>query len=90
MGWNSHSFNRSKKDINSYNVVFRQYFVIFSTYVMAPMDFQEVAADDDDDLDLFGDETEEDKKAAEAREQAKASTKKKESEFSLKLVWLFS
>ncbi|XP_078445180.1 translation elongation factor EF1B/ribosomal protein S6 family protein [Wolffia australiana] len=35
--------------------------------------------EDDDDLDLFGDETEEDKKAAEAREVAKASTKKKES-----------
>ncbi|XP_071697997.1 elongation factor 1-beta 2-like [Rutidosis leptorrhynchoides] len=37
------------------------------------------AADEDDDLDLFGDETEEEKKAAEARDQAKASTKKKES-----------
>ncbi|KAL4592197.1 hypothetical protein LXL04_005184 [Taraxacum kok-saghyz] len=37
------------------------------------------AADEDDDLDLFGDETEEEQKAAEAREQAKASTKKKES-----------
>ncbi|KAF7833625.1 Elongation factor 1-beta 1 [Senna tora] len=37
-------------------------------------------ADDDDDLDLFGDETEEDKKAAEARETAKKdSSKKKES-----------
>ncbi|PON59207.1 Glutathione S-transferase [Parasponia andersonii] len=36
--------------------------------------------DDDDDLDLFGDETEEDKKAAEEREAAKkASAKKKES-----------
>ncbi|CAI0542257.1 unnamed protein product, partial [Linum tenue] len=35
--------------------------------------------DDDDDLDLFGDETEEDKKAAEEREKAKSSTKKKES-----------
>jgi elongation factor 1-beta len=34
--------------------------------------------DDDDDLDLFGDETEEDKKAAEERVAAKASTKKKE------------
>ncbi|GKC51956.1 elongation factor 1-beta 2-like protein [Tanacetum coccineum] len=43
------------------------------------MDFQEVAAEDDDDLDLFGDETEEEKAAAEARDQAKASTKKKES-----------
>ncbi|XP_015873357.1 elongation factor 1-beta [Ziziphus jujuba] len=38
------------------------------------------AADDDDDLDLFGDETEDDKKAAEEREAAKkASGKKKES-----------
>ncbi|KAL9991630.1 putative translation elongation factor EF1B/ribosomal protein S6 [Helianthus debilis subsp. tardiflorus] len=36
-------------------------------------------ADDDDDLDLFGDETEEEKKAAEERDQAKASAKKKES-----------
>ncbi|ONI05390.1 hypothetical protein PRUPE_5G005100 [Prunus persica] len=36
--------------------------------------------DDDDDLDLFGDETEEDKKAEAEREAAKkASTKKKES-----------
>ncbi|KAF4359503.1 hypothetical protein CsatB_028554 [Cannabis sativa] len=36
--------------------------------------------EDDDDLDLFGDETEEDKKAAEEREAAKkASSKKKES-----------
>ncbi|PWA59230.1 Glutathione S-transferase, C-terminal-like protein [Artemisia annua] len=40
---------------------------------------KEVTADDDDDLDLFADETEEEKKAAEARDQAKASTKKKES-----------
>nr|XP_043639215.1 elongation factor 1-beta 2-like [Erigeron canadensis] len=40
---------------------------------------KEEAANDDDDLDLFGDETEEEKKAAEARDQAKASTKKKES-----------
>ncbi|KAJ0020107.1 elongation factor 1-beta 2-like [Pistacia vera] len=38
------------------------------------------AGDDDDDLDLFGDETEEDKKAAEEREASKAkSAKKKES-----------
>ena len=37
------------------------------------------AADDEDDLDLFGDETEEDKKAAEEREAAKKSAKKKES-----------
>ncbi|XP_027341704.1 elongation factor 1-beta 2-like isoform X2 [Abrus precatorius] len=37
------------------------------------------AADDDDDLDLFGDETEEDKKAAEEREAAKKPAKKKES-----------
>ncbi|KAJ7964919.1 Elongation factor 1-beta 1 [Quillaja saponaria] len=38
------------------------------------------ADEDDDDLDLFGDETEEDKKAAEEREAAKkASSKKKES-----------
>ncbi|KAL2322294.1 hypothetical protein Fmac_026673 [Flemingia macrophylla] len=37
------------------------------------------AAEDDDDLDLFGDETEEDKKAAEEREAAKKSAKKKES-----------
>ncbi|OAY61264.1 elongation factor 1-beta 1 [Manihot esculenta] len=41
---------------------------------------KEAAADgDDDDLDLFGDETEEDKKAAEEREAAKKSAKKKES-----------
>ncbi|XP_020220760.1 elongation factor 1-beta 1 [Cajanus cajan] len=37
------------------------------------------AAEDDDDLDLFGDETEEDKKAAEEREAAKKPAKKKES-----------
>uniref|UniRef100_A0A0D9X2J3 Translation elongation factor EF1B beta/delta subunit guanine nucleotide exchange domain-containing protein n=1 Tax=Leersia perrieri TaxID=77586 RepID=A0A0D9X2J3_9ORYZ len=37
------------------------------------------ADEDDDDLDLFGDETEEDKKAAEERAVSKASTKKKES-----------
>ncbi|KAL5198784.1 hypothetical protein ABZP36_002296 [Zizania latifolia] len=37
------------------------------------------ADDDDDDLDLFGDETEEDKKAAEERVATKASSKKKES-----------
>ncbi|XWS73705.1 hypothetical protein CRYUN_Cryun02cG0151400 [Craigia yunnanensis] len=37
------------------------------------------AADDDDDLDLFGDETEEEKKAAEDRETSKKSAKKKES-----------
>ncbi|XP_021277737.1 elongation factor 1-beta 2 [Herrania umbratica] len=37
------------------------------------------AADDDDDLDLFGDETEEEKKAADEREAAKKSAKKKES-----------
>ncbi|WVY91030.1 hypothetical protein V8G54_036544 [Vigna mungo] len=37
------------------------------------------ADEDDDDLDLFGDETEEDKKAAEEREAAKKSAKKKES-----------
>ncbi|KAG6531383.1 hypothetical protein ZIOFF_005189 [Zingiber officinale] len=41
---------------------------------------KEAADGDDDDLDLFGDETEEDKKAAEEREVAvKASSKKKES-----------
>ncbi|KAK9053407.1 hypothetical protein SSX86_030041 [Deinandra increscens subsp. villosa] len=41
---------------------------------------KEAAADDeDDDLDLFGDETEEEKNSAEERDQAKASTKKKES-----------
>ncbi|KAG6415234.1 hypothetical protein SASPL_122640 [Salvia splendens] len=43
-----------------------------------PLCFED-AADDDDDLDLFGDETEEEKKAAEAREAAKAPAKKKES-----------
>ncbi|GMI92318.1 hypothetical protein like AT5G12110 [Hibiscus trionum] len=37
------------------------------------------AADDDDDLDLFGDETEEEKKAAEEREASKKPAKKKES-----------
>lgn len=52
-----------------------------SVYKNKIMIFQEDAADEDDDLDLFGDETEEEKKAAEARDQAKASTKKKESEF---------
>lgn len=48
-------------------------------------DFQKVSldtAEDDDDLDLFGDETEEDKKAAEEREAAKKPAKKKESEMS--------
>ncbi|KAJ0243872.1 Elongation factor 1-beta 2 [Hirschfeldia incana] len=34
------------------------------------------ADDDDDDMDLFGDETEEEKKAAEEREAAKKDTKK--------------
>ncbi|KAI8525941.1 hypothetical protein RHMOL_Rhmol13G0269700 [Rhododendron molle] len=37
------------------------------------------AGDDEDDLDLFGDETEEEKKAAEEREVSKAPAKKKES-----------
>ncbi|KAJ6670472.1 EF-HAND AND COILED-COIL DOMAIN-CONTAINING FAMILY MEMBER [Salix viminalis] len=41
---------------------------------------KEATGDEDDDLDLFGDETEEDKKAVEEREKAKkASSKKKES-----------
>ena len=40
---------------------------------------KEAPADDDDDLDLFGDETEEEKKAAEEREASKAPAKKKES-----------
>ena len=40
------------------------------------------AAEDDDDLDLFGDETEEDKKAAEEREASKKPAKKKESKLS--------
>lgn len=40
---------------------------------------KESPADDDDDLDLFGDETEEEKKAAEEREASKAPAKKKES-----------
>ncbi|KAL2485514.1 Elongation factor 1-beta 1 [Abeliophyllum distichum] len=40
---------------------------------------KESAGDDDDDLDLFGDETEEETKAAEQREVAKTSSKKKES-----------
>ncbi|KAK4421738.1 Elongation factor 1-beta 1 [Sesamum alatum] len=44
------------------------------------------ANDNDDDLDLFGDETEEDKKAVEQREAAKASTKKKESGISSVLM----
>ncbi|KAL8504032.1 hypothetical protein ACS0TY_022681 [Phlomoides rotata] len=44
------------------------------------------AADDDDNLDLFGDETEEEKKDAEQREAAKATTKKKESGKSLVLL----
>ncbi|RDX86991.1 Elongation factor 1-beta 1 [Mucuna pruriens] len=39
----------------------------------------DAAAAEDDDLDLFGDETEEDKKAAEEREAAKKPAKKKES-----------
>lgn len=37
------------------------------------------AAEDDDDLDLFGDETEDEKMAAEEREAAKKPAKKKES-----------
>ncbi|TXG73361.1 hypothetical protein EZV62_001940 [Acer yangbiense] len=37
------------------------------------------AGDDDDDLDLFGDETEDEKKAAEAREASKKKPSKKES-----------
>ncbi|BAT88695.1 hypothetical protein LR48_Vigan10g070100 [Vigna angularis] len=45
----------------------------------APAKPEASAAEDDDDLDLFGDETEEDKKAAEEREAAKKSAKKKES-----------
>lgn len=40
---------------------------------------KESPAEDDDDLDLFGDETEEEKAAAEQREASKASSKKKES-----------
>lgn len=44
-------------------------------------------AEDDDDLDLFGDETEEDKKAAEEREASKKPAKKKESEISF---WVFT
>lgn len=49
---------------------------------------QAATGDDDDDLDLFGDETEEEKKAAEERETAKASTKKKESKFSFRILFL--
>lgn len=45
----------------------------------APAKVDAPAEDDDDDLDLFGDETEEDKKAAEEREAAKKPAKKKES-----------
>ncbi|BAT80904.1 Elongation factor 1-beta 1 [Vigna angularis] len=45
----------------------------------APAKSAATADEDDDDLDLFGDETEEDKKAAEEREAAKKPAKKKES-----------
>ncbi|KAE9598385.1 hypothetical protein Lal_00027166 [Lupinus albus] len=45
----------------------------------APANPDASTAEDDDDLDLFGDETEEDKKAAEEREAAKKPAKKKES-----------
>ncbi|KAL3620297.1 hypothetical protein CASFOL_035209 [Castilleja foliolosa] len=45
----------------------------------APAAETKESADDDDDLDLFGDETEEEKKAAEEREASKAPAKKKES-----------
>ncbi|KDP34528.1 hypothetical protein JCGZ_11078 [Jatropha curcas] len=45
----------------------------------APAKADASAGDDDDDLDLFGDETEEDKKAAEERAAKKESSKKKES-----------
>ncbi|XP_011100636.1 elongation factor 1-beta-like [Sesamum indicum] len=47
---------------------------------VAPAADAKTSTADDDDLDLFGDETEEDKKAAEQREATNASTKKKESE----------
>nr|ACJ86003.1 unknown [Medicago truncatula] len=43
----------------------------------APAKAAAPAAEDDDDLDLFGDETEEDKKAAEEREASKKPAKKK-------------
>ncbi|KAL5101567.1 hypothetical protein RYX36_005894 [Vicia faba] len=45
----------------------------------APAKADAPAAEDDDDLDLFGDETEDEKKAAEEREAAKKPAKKKES-----------
>ncbi|KAF3630480.1 Elongation factor 1-beta 1 [Capsicum annuum] len=45
--------------------------------IAAPV--KEAATPFDDDIDLFGEETKDEKKAAEAREAAKASTKKKES-----------
>ncbi|XP_039018754.1 elongation factor 1-beta 2-like isoform X2 [Hibiscus syriacus] len=45
----------------------------------APAESAKDEAADDDDLDLFGDETEEEKKAAEEREASKKSAKKKES-----------
>lgn len=41
------------------------------------------AADDDDDMDPFGDETEEEKKAAEEKEGAKKDTKKPKGSHSL-------
>ncbi|MQL87715.1 hypothetical protein Taro_020256 [Colocasia esculenta] len=54
-----------------------------SARAAAPAPSEEVAKDasneDDNDLDLFGDETEEEKKAVEEREASKASSKKKES-----------
>ncbi|XP_004491207.1 elongation factor 1-beta [Cicer arietinum] len=45
----------------------------------APAKADAPADEDDDDLDLFGDETEEEKKAAEEREASKKPAKKKES-----------
>ena len=51
------------------------------TFLQVFLGLFQAAGDEDDDLDLFGDETEEDKKAVEEREKAKkTSSKKKESE----------
>lgn len=54
---------------------------IYKNKIMISWIFQEIGDDEDNDLDLFGDETDEEKKAVEAHDQAKASTKKKECEF---------
>ncbi|KAE9462082.1 hypothetical protein C3L33_05993, partial [Rhododendron williamsianum] len=53
--------------------------LILLTIICLVLIIEAPAGDDEDDLDLFGDETEEEKKAAEEREVSKAPAKKKES-----------